>query len=71
MNHYSDPTAQMALGQINREFSKLEKRAKKLRERYEKGEISLETLNKARSNFTGLYRHVLDIVLEEEPQKNG
>lgn len=31
MGYYSDPTAQMALGEINREFSKLEKKAKRLK----------------------------------------
>lgn len=30
MSHYSDPTAAHALGGINREFSRLEKKAKKL-----------------------------------------
>ena len=31
MNHYSDPTAARALSGINREFSRLEKKAKKIR----------------------------------------
>ncbi len=66
MGYYSDPTASMALGHINREFSRLEKKAKKLRERYEKGEISPETLEKAQAQFKGLYRHILTNVLEEE-----
>ena len=30
MGYYSDPTAAMALGGINREFSRLEKKAKKI-----------------------------------------
>ena len=65
MGHYSDPTAAMALGNINREFSKLEKRAKKLRALLKSGKLSPEALNKARAQFTGIYRHVLDNVLEE------
>lgn len=31
MGYYSDPTAAKALGGINREFAKLEKKAKRLR----------------------------------------
>lgn len=68
MGYYSDPTASAALGSINREFSRLEKKAKKLRKRYENGEISLEKLQKAQAQFTGLYRHVLTNVLEQKPE---
>lgn len=66
MGYYSDPTANMAIGNINREFSKHIKKAKKLRKAYEAGKISSDTLKKAQSQFRGLYRHVLDNVLEEE-----
>ena len=69
MNYYSDPTASMAIGNINREFSKMEKKAKKLRELYRKGKLSAEALDKAHSQFTGLYKHVLDNVLAE-PEEN-
>ena len=31
MGYYSDPTASQALGNINREFSRLERKAKRLR----------------------------------------
>ncbi len=66
MGYYSNPTEQIALGNINREFSKLEKKAKRLRDRYKNGEISEVTLEKAHSEFTGLYRHVLTNALEEK-----
>lgn len=66
MNHYSDPTAARALGGINREFSRLEKKAKKLRARFEAGEITEKDLEKAQEQFRGLYRHVLNNVLKEE-----
>lgn len=65
MSHYSDPTAARALGSINREFSRLEKKAKKLRQRFENGEITAEDLEKAQSQFRGIYRHVLTHVLNE------
>jgi len=66
MKHYSDPTANQALGGINREFSRLEKKAKKLRARFEAGEITEKDLEKAQAQFRGIYRHVLNNVLKEE-----
>ena len=65
MNHYSDPTAARAVGGINREFSRLEKKAKKLRARFEAGEITEKDLEKAQAQFRGIYRHVLNNVLKE------
>lgn len=65
MNYYSDPTASAALGNINREFSKQVKKAKRLRKLYEDGKLSENALEKAHSQFKGLYKHVLDNVLEE------
>ncbi len=66
MGYYSDPTANMALGNINKEFSKLEKKAKRLRDLADEGKISAEALEKAQSQFKGLYRHVLTLALEKE-----
>lgn len=66
MSYYSDPTAAKALGGINREFSRLEKKAKKLRKRFEAGEISADDLERAQAQFTGIYRHVLNHVLKEQ-----
>lgn len=66
MGYYSDPTAAAALGEINREFSRLEKKAKRLKKLLEEGKLSDEDLKKAQAQFKGLYRHVLDNVLEEE-----
>ena len=66
MSYYSDPTAAKALGGINREFSRLEKKAKRLRVRFEAGEITEKDLERAQAQFTGIYRHVLKHVLAEE-----
>ena len=66
--HYSDPTANRALSGINREFSRLEKKAKKLRTLWKEGKITEEDLNKAQSQFTGIYRHVLTHVLNEKEE---
>lgn len=65
MSYYSDPTAAKALGGINREFSRLEKKAKRLRARFEAGEITEKDLERAQAQFRGIYRHVLTNVLNE------
>ena len=65
MGYYSDPTANRALGGINREFSRLEKKAKSLRRRWEAGQISDKELAAAQAQFRGIYRHVLTHVLAE------
>ena len=52
----------------HREFSKYVKKAKHLRKIYEQGKLSEQDLEKARSQFKGIYRHVLDNVLEEKPE---
>lgn len=67
MGYYSDPTANTALGNINREFSNQVKKAKKLCKLYADGKISADDLEKAHSQFKGIYRYVLDNVLDEEP----
>lgn len=66
MGYYSDPTASMAVGHVSKEFSKYEKKAKSLRKLYTEGKLSEEALEKAYSEFTGIYRHVLDRVFWEE-----
>lgn len=68
MSYYSDPTAAKALGSINREFSRLEKKAKKLRARFEAGQITEKDLERAQAQFTGIYRHVLQHVLAEKSE---
>ncbi len=69
MSHYSDPTAARALGPINREFSKMEKKAKNLCRLLDEGKISPEEFNSAHAQFTGIFRHVLDITHREWEEK--
>ena len=66
MSHYSDPTAARGLSGINREFARLEARARRIRQRLEEGKISPEQLERERAHYRGIYRHVLDFVLREE-----
>ena len=68
MGYYSDPTASQALGGINREFSRLEKKAKNLRKLMDEGKLSPKALEKAQGQFKGLYRHVLTIALEAKEE---
>ena len=68
MSYYSDPTAAKALSGINREFTRLENKAKRLRKLLEKGKISAEDIEKAQGQFRGIYRHVLAHVLAEDPR---
>ena len=71
MSHYSDPTANRALGAINREFSRLEKKAKNLCRLLDEGKLSAEEFDAAHSQFTGIYRHVLDITRREWEEKKA
>ena len=66
MGYYSDPTANMALGNINREFTKQEKKAKRLLELYEKGKLSEDEFEKACSQFGGIFRRVPINVIKNE-----
>lgn len=68
MSYYSDPTAARALSGINREFSRLEKKAKKLREQLKEGRITQADVDRAQSQFTGIYKHVLNHVLSEKQE---
>lgn len=70
MRYYSDPTAAKALSGINREFSRLEKKAKHLRKLRDEGKISPQALEQAQKQFKGLYRHVLDFALAEKAEKD-
>lgn len=69
MTHYSDPTANRALGPINREFSKLEKKAKNLCRLLDEGKITPEEFENAHCQFTGIFRHVLDNTRKEWEEK--
>ena len=66
MYNHSDPTAAQALGTINREFSRLEKKATRICRLFLEGKITQEEWKKAEKQFTGIYRHVLRYTLEKE-----
>ena len=66
MSYHSDPTANQALGNISRDFSRLEKKAKRIRQLLDEGVISWEEVEQAQQHFRGIYRHVLTQVLTSE-----
>ena len=69
MRHHSDPTAAQALGGINREFSRLEKEAKKLCRLLDEGKITTEQFATEQARFTGIYRHVLTLTKRDWDEK--
>ncbi len=69
MYYYSDPTANQALSGINREFTRLEKKAKRIKARLKDGTLSPEALKKAEREYTGIYRHVLSRILAQEDEE--
>ena len=71
MGYYSDPTASAAVGGINREFSRMEKKAKRLCRLWKEGKISDEKLEQAQEQFTGIYRRVLRNALYKTWQEDA
>lgn len=65
MNHYSNPTANAAIGTIDRELKMMRKRAKFLKERKQKGLLTPAEEACARKQFVGIYRHILQNALAE------
>ena len=64
--HYSDPTAAAAMGNLNREYTRMVKRAKHLRDLQRKGKLSPEALEAAQKEFKGLYKNVLSDTLGDQ-----
>lgn len=58
-NYYSNPTANAAIGAVDREMKLLRKEAKLLRQRYLRGLLTPEEETRARRRFTGIYRVLL------------
>lgn len=63
--YHSDPTANRALGPINREFNRLEKQAKQLCRQRLDGQLSDAAWHKALRRYTGIYRHIPTFAMQE------
>ena len=62
-----NPSAEdTAVGNISRERGELVKKARALRKLLEQGRITPADLERTRSQFKGVHKHVLDEVLQEE-----
>lgn len=59
MHHYSDPTANQALGNISREWNRMAKLAERIR-RNPYSDWAMQQ----RRRFTGIYKRLLDEALE-------
>ena len=65
MRHFSDPTANSAIGSIDRQIRLMRRRAGQIRQRRKKGLLTSQELAQARKEFTGIYRRILLEALED------
>jgi len=66
MSHYSDPTANAAIGVVDREIRMMRKHAEKIKRRCKNGQLTSEELAVARKQFVGIYSRFLREALEDE-----
>ena len=55
MSHYSNPTANTAIGAVDREIRVMRKRAEQIKHRHQQGLLTKEELSNARKQFVGIY----------------
>ena len=65
MSNYSDPTANRAIGAVDKELSAKRKRAQKLKELWEKGIISDYELAQEAKQFSGVFAHLLKEIFRQ------
>ena len=65
MSYYSDPTANAAMGAVDKELNAKRKLAKQIARQYHEGWLSLRELEQARKEFRGLSRNFLRDALEK------
>ena len=65
VNYRNDPTANAAIGAIDRELRQKARQAERLREKKRRGELTPEEEREARRNFTGIFRHLLEEALNQ------
>lgn len=65
-SHYSNPTANAAIGAVDREIHRLRKKAARLKALRQQGKLTRQELESARKEFTGIYRRILREALEEK-----
>ena len=65
MSYFSNPTANAAMGAVDREIREMRKRAKLLKQRRLQGLLTPEEVARARKAFTGIHRRFLREALGE------
>lgn len=64
-SYYSNPTANAAIGAVDKEIARMKKWAKELKKRRLRGQLTPRELALARRCFTGIYRRFLREALED------
>lgn len=65
MSHYSNPTANVAIGTVDREIRMMRKRAEQIKRRHKLGLLTPEELAQARKDYVGIYARFLPEALED------
>ena len=65
MSYYSNPTANAAIGAVDREIRMMRKRADQIKRRHQQGQLTPEELATARKQFSGIYARFLREALED------
>jgi hypothetical protein len=65
MNHYSNPTANAAIGTVDREIRMMRKRAQQIKRLRRQGRLTPQEEALARKQFVGIYRRFLLEALED------
>lgn len=63
-NYYSNPTANAAIGNVDKEIHQMRKRAAKLKALHKKGLLTPSQLVAARRQFVGIHRRALEEALD-------
>ena len=64
-SYYSDPTANMAIGAVDKELRQMQRKARYIKALKEKGRLTPEELEISRKQFVGIYRRLLVEALAE------
>ena len=65
MRHYSDPTANTALGSVQKEYEAKKKFARRLKSLYRQGLLSDEYLRTVNRWYKGVYAHLFEEIFQE------
>ena len=66
MSYYSNPTANAAIGAVDKEMRLMRKRAKLIAKQLHEGWLSQRELEQAQKEFRGIHRHLLREALEKQ-----